>query len=396
MRLSSRVHLTMAAFTGSPPPRRKNRPPSRQAAPSPPPRRVGRFASSKPASRLPTPARSAEQSSFVREDDTIASMNIDEDTLQPTERGLIQDTVFAKSEEMLVTFHGHLPTEVKHVLRNAGERARVTPPAGRNFLHCSAIDFFRDAYVGDVDAQTGFALVATPQACFVWQHTQELAGIPTCYIFPCPVDPSQAAPLYAFVPYGGSREPGLILTSQSGEMWFWNNIGVGLAGGEQYSKILLELESNENINSLMRLDVRSFCAIFMFAQVPSASNLCSVNLFGALVPANADYLWWKTSPYFSPFLPPTIFVITVSLLAFSVVFTHFPSRSWEHRGYCSRCKNKSRNGNLGTCRVPCPEVECYCGRLGRVRFTGRHRCYSSAHDSKHAAHAVRLSGSRIT
>ncbi|KAI9509614.1 Non-repetitive/WGA-negative nucleoporin C-terminal-domain-containing protein [Russula earlei] len=231
----------MAAFTGSPPPRRKNRPPSRQAAIEPPPRRVGRLAStSKPASRLPTPALGGEQSSFIREDVTVGSMDVDEDTLQPTERALRQDTIFAKSEEMLVTFHGHLPTEVKHVLRNA--------------------DFFRDAYVGDVDAGTGFALVATPQACFVWQHTQELVGIPTCYIFPCPADPSQAAPLYAFVPYGSSREPGLILASQSGEVWFWNNIGVGLAGGEQYSKIVLELQSNENINSLTRLDPQTFVA----------------------------------------------------------------------------------------------------------------------------------------
>ncbi|KAI0302174.1 Non-repetitive/WGA-negative nucleoporin C-terminal-domain-containing protein [Russula brevipes] len=229
----------MAAFTGSPPPRRKNRAPSHQAALEPPPRRVGRFASSKPASRLPTPARGAEQSS-VREDATVGSMDVDDDTLQPAERGLKQDTVFAKSEEISVTFHGQLPTEVKHVLRNA--------------------DFFRDAYVGDVDAGTGFALVATPQACFVWQHTQELAGVPTCYIFPCPVDTSQAAPLYAFVPYGSSREPGLILASQSGEIWFWNNIGVGLAGGEQYSKILLELQSNENVNSLTRLDPQTFVA----------------------------------------------------------------------------------------------------------------------------------------
>jgi nuclear pore complex protein Nup133 len=168
----------------------------------------------------------------------VGSMDVDEDTLQPTERGLRQDTIFAKSEEMLVTFYGHLPAEVKHVLRNA--------------------DFFRDAYVGDVDAGTGFALVATPQACFVWQHTQELSGIPTCYIFPCPADPSQAAPLHAFVPYGSSREPGLILASPSGELWFWNNIGVGLAGGEQYSKVLLELESNETINSLTRLDPQTF------------------------------------------------------------------------------------------------------------------------------------------
>ena len=142
----------------------------------------------------------------------------------------------------------------------------VSRPAFGNFLLPSVVDFFRDAYVGDVDAGTGFALVATPQACFVWQHTQELSGVPTCYIFPCPADPSQAAPLHAFVPYGSSREPGLILASPSGEVWFWNNIGVGLAGGEQYSKILLELESNETINSLTRLDVRPSYAIY---------NVCS-------------------------------------------------------------------------------------------------------------------------
>jgi nuclear pore complex protein Nup133 len=117
----------MAAFTGSPPPRRKNRPPSRQAALEPPPRRVGRYAGSKPASRLPTPARGVEQSSSVKDDVTVGSMDVDEDTIQPQERILRQDTVFAKSEEVLVTFHGHLPTEVKHVLKNAGEHSRHIP-----------------------------------------------------------------------------------------------------------------------------------------------------------------------------------------------------------------------------------------------------------------------------
>lgn len=127
--------FTMAAFTGSPPPRRKNRPPSRQIALEPPPRRVGRFASSRPASRLPTPARCAEQSSYTKDDGTVGSMDVDEDTLQPTERGLRQDTVFAKSEELLVTFHGHLPAEAKHVLRNAGERPHHPCPALVGTLH---------------------------------------------------------------------------------------------------------------------------------------------------------------------------------------------------------------------------------------------------------------------
>jgi hypothetical protein len=117
----------MAAFATSPPPRRKNRAPSRQAALEPPPRRSARLASSKPPSRLPTPANGAEHPSFIKEDVTVGTMDVDEDTLQPTERGLRQDTVFSESEEMVVTFHGHLPTEVKHVLRNAGERSPHFP-----------------------------------------------------------------------------------------------------------------------------------------------------------------------------------------------------------------------------------------------------------------------------
>ena len=188
--------------------------------------------------------------------------------------------------------------------------------------------------MGDVDASTGFALVATPQACFVWQHTQEIVGIPTCYIFPCPADPSQAAPLYAFVPYGGSREPGLILASQSGEVWFWNNIGVGLAGGEQYSKILLELQSNEIVNSLTRLDVRSSpSTVLMSAQSISASNLRRVNLSWALVPVDVVHFWRKVPFYSSPFLAHAILAIAVPLPAFSLVFTGIASRSWEHRRY---------------------------------------------------------------
>ena len=227
--------------------------------------------------------------------------------------------------------------------------APATSLRGGSLSNYFYIDFFRDAYVGDVDAGTGFALVATPQACFVWQHTQELVGIPTCYIFPCPADPSQAAPLYAFVPYSSSREPGLILASQSGEVWFWNNIGVGLAGGEQYSKILLELQSNEIINSLTRLDVRPFNIVFMSAYVSPASNLCHLNLNWALVPVNALYLRGKVPSNSSPFLAHAILAITVPILAFYLVFTAITSRGWEHRGYSSRRQNEPWDRHLGTC-----------------------------------------------
>lgn len=122
---------------------------------------------------------------------------------------------------------------------------------------------------------TGFALVATSQTCFVWQHTQvrscvlflpcirrsdtfqAVSVIPTCYIFSCPEDASFSAPFHAFVPYGHSREPGLILLSPSGEIRFWDSIGIGLAGGEHYFKSQLGIESGEFATTLARSDVRA-------------------------------------------------------------------------------------------------------------------------------------------
>ena len=33
-------------------------------------------------------------------------------------------------------------------------------------------DFYRDAYTGEVDTATGFALVASAEKCFVWNYSQ--------------------------------------------------------------------------------------------------------------------------------------------------------------------------------------------------------------------------------
>lgn len=47
-------------------------------------------------------------------------MDVDEGGIAIFERSLRPDTVFAKSDELLVALHSHLPTEVKQVLRVAG------------------------------------------------------------------------------------------------------------------------------------------------------------------------------------------------------------------------------------------------------------------------------------
>lgn len=64
-----------------------------------------------------------------------------------------------------------------------------------------------------------------------------------------------ACPYHALVPYGPSREPGLILLSARGEIRFWDSIGIGLAGGDHYSSTVLDLVGLEYISNFIRADV---------------------------------------------------------------------------------------------------------------------------------------------
>ncbi|KAG5645239.1 hypothetical protein DXG03_006656 [Asterophora parasitica] len=151
------------------------------------------------------------------------------------------ETTLAKSDQLTVSFYAALPVELKQVMKNA--------------------DFFRDAYTGDIDTVTGFALVASAQTCFVWQHAQALRGTPTCYIFSCPQDPEQFhPPFHALIPYGASREPGLILLAQDGVVRFWDSIGIGLAGGDHYATIKLNLSQGESVTNLVRSDPQTYVA----------------------------------------------------------------------------------------------------------------------------------------
>ncbi|KAJ7285784.1 hypothetical protein C8J57DRAFT_1431461 [Mycena rebaudengoi] len=204
----------MATFSPSPTPRRSAR--HRQLQNSPPRRNKA------PGSRLATPSRATPFGN-----DSIASaMDVDSVHSDRSFQRQGIETLFAKSDEMSVSFYAHLPVEVKQVLKNA--------------------DFYADAYTGVIDTLTGFALVASGQTCFVWQHAQAVKGTPTCYIFSCPNDYDRTSPpFHELVPYTSAREPGLILVSLSGEIRFWDSIGIGLAGGQNYSTTNLGLSSDE-------------------------------------------------------------------------------------------------------------------------------------------------------
>ncbi|KAI0797979.1 hypothetical protein C8Q75DRAFT_801881 [Abortiporus biennis] len=241
-------------FSPSPAPKRRT-----VARPSTPPmaaiKRPRPGGSSKAPSRLGTPARPGQSShqerlQSVRDDESILSgMDVDEGS-DIFERNLRFETVFAKSEELLVSFYAHLPVEVKQILRNA--------------------DFVRDPYTGDVDTLTGFALVASAETCFVWKYAQALTGTPTCYIFSCPQETtalSLTTPFHALVPYGNSREPGLILMSSSGHIRFWDSLGMGLAGGEHYVSLNLGLQDQELATNLTRADPQTYIVSSSFGRL---------------------------------------------------------------------------------------------------------------------------------
>ncbi|THG99186.1 hypothetical protein EW026_g3129 [Hermanssonia centrifuga] len=236
----------MQAFTPSPAPRRTvyQRAAHEKTPPNFPRRRNPKplVAGGKLASRFTTPIRgeSARASSVPDDVSLDEGMEIDEGA-EVFERGLKFETIFAKSEELQVTFYAHLPAEVKLVLRNA--------------------DFYREAYTGEVDTETGFALVASAERCFVWNYSQALTGTPTCYIFACPQDLvrlSMDTPFHILVPFGSSREPGLILMSPGGTAHFWDSLGMGLAGGEYSSKSSLGLSSEERVTKLIRADPQTY------------------------------------------------------------------------------------------------------------------------------------------
>ena len=145
---------------------------------------------------------------------------------------------------------------------------------------CALPDFVTDSFVGDVDTRNSFCIIASVRTCFVWKYAQLLPGVPTCYIFPCPNRYSEReVPFCALVSYGPSREPGLILLSQYGELRFWDSIGLGLTGGDATDDSLLDLRSDETLTGLIYAEVT--CKHFL--RILATDSSCCMNFPAAKI-----------------------------------------------------------------------------------------------------------------
>ncbi|ELU44750.1 replication factor C [Rhizoctonia solani AG-1 IA] len=231
--------------------RRAAQPNARQ---SQPPRRTS-VAPRAGTSRLNTPAirasigpghDSVSEDQDMRSEASYATVTAAEATGLPT---------YVKTPELTVVLSGHFPEEVRRILGSS--------------------ESDRNASTGQVDILTGYSFLVTKKTCFVWNPTkargfarylnfpsepplQRSHGSPTCYIFPTPRENKDAThtllPNVSLIPYGASREPGLLIVSTAGEIRIWESINAGLAGAEHFYTTSASLSGGEYISSLYRCE----------------------------------------------------------------------------------------------------------------------------------------------
>ncbi|KAF8610233.1 hypothetical protein BDV93DRAFT_517387 [Ceratobasidium sp. AG-I] len=188
-------------------------------------------------SRLTTPAIRASHGSPSEDQDMLSEASFGTVTA-PEAAGT---PTYVKTPELSVTFNGHFPEEVRRTL-------------GSSEVH-------RNASTGLLDSVTGYAFLVTYDTCFVWNPTKRSHGSPTCYIFPTPGQHDNSAssshlllPNVSLIPYGSSREPGLVMIASTGEIRLWESINAGLAGADQFYSSLVPVSAGEYVSSMYRCE----------------------------------------------------------------------------------------------------------------------------------------------
>lgn len=129
---------------------------------------------------------------------------------------------------------------------------------------------------------------------------QAIKGIPTCYIFSCPEGnpASPKPPFHALVPQGNSREPGLILVSATGQIRFWDSIGIGLAGGDNFVSSQVDgINYEEEVTNLIRVDVSvSIVSTWNPASLLQGPNIYPIDVVWHTLPHYSYFSGWQISP----------------------------------------------------------------------------------------------------
>lgn len=160
-----------------------------------------------------------------------------------------------------VTASGALPHEVARQVENA--------------------DFILHTVAAQLDPGSGFALVSGPDSCMAWKYTKQSSN-PTVSVFPAP-QPTRthlATVPPALAAFYGSTEPGLLLVSATGEVRFWESMGLALHNVQRFQSLQLDV-GMDFAERLCKIDAANF---IVTTTASTAFRLSIVHEGGRLVP----------------------------------------------------------------------------------------------------------------
>ncbi|KAJ8331925.1 hypothetical protein O5D80_000220 [Batrachochytrium dendrobatidis] len=152
----------------------------------------------------------------------------------------------------------HLPDIV--LLQSATHKATVIGES-----HPDALQFIQETNLGVsaihavVDQTVGYAIIAVPDRCFVWQYTKKNATyIPPCMQFP--MGDSAYKDQHALVSFvtpfsSGARQTGLLACTADGRVRFWENITFN---PESFREIKIPIAPSDCVSFLINCDPVGF------------------------------------------------------------------------------------------------------------------------------------------
>lgn len=147
--------------------------------------------------------------------------------------------MWSRDERHSVVASGSLPPEVARLVGDA--------------------DFILHTVSARLDPASGFALVSGQSHAMAWNYAKRTHSSPTVYAFPAP-QPTRS-PLATVPPalaaFYGTGDPGLILVSATGELRFWENMGLALSNVQRYQSLQLSL-GDDFAERLWKLDASTF------------------------------------------------------------------------------------------------------------------------------------------
>lgn len=196
-------------------------------------------------------------------DDSLDS-TINGDSLRKREKtraagGLSEGTILSRDDNHSVSVFSRMPNDVSTALNSASPY---------------------DLISGSLDTITSHAFIITKNNYFIWSYSMRTYETPTCFAHSIPSaytsNQQTTLPSCAFVPKGGDREPGFLLITPGGDVFYSDNVSSTFPQGQdkkqQYS---IALGLGESVNALHR------CKPTLFIASTTHSRLISIRLIAS-------------------------------------------------------------------------------------------------------------------